>query len=321
MANEVGVFLNLEPGSPAQGESHDRLQTLFNNLPTNTIAGTVYGGGDTDGGTTYRNRAHDLVTVKARNAKVYFASCWPSLKALNDELNSLASTAAIVYGGLAVADGTAVYNRSTGISAFGVANLCPNWPALLKQLNVNTVTIVYDSNPNHPGPISQYTAASNAATALNMTVKTLHADINTGGVITINTNIDNDIMNNTNAGEGLIVTACTFTGVLREKIVSAAYRKGLLSIFADEMYIGRTNRTNRGLMSFGPNVLDLYADATSYVRRLIQSNNPANDAQNTIMYPRVINSSFYLTINRTTADYLNLSLPLQFTVTVNGNAQ
>jgi len=266
---------------------------LSANLPNGALAQHIaYGSGDYG---HYDSKARDLIKDNP-NAKVFFAACWPSLDVLSRHTQK-----PIVYAGMVTTYATS--QNSTGVKAFDIDNLCPNWPRLLKQIGVTTAWVVYDQKRD--APRKQYDAINNAGSGL--TIKPIVANKPDGSA---NDDIAS-LFEQTSAGDGLIITACTLTGLLRVEITKAARRKGLISVCSDPMFIQRTGFPS--LMSYGPNLLDLYKSAaTNYVKKILNNEN---------VPPPMTNKDFQLIVNRPVAARLGVRIPGHFTVTVNGQTQ
>ena len=98
-------------------------------------------------------------------------------------------------------------------------------------------------------------------------------------------------------GAGLIVTASAFTMIHRELIVALARRHQLPAVYPFRYYI-----TSGGLISYGPDPIDLARRAASYVDRILKGESPADlPVQNPTKYELVINLK--------TAKALGLEIP------------
>src|SRR5262249_50103700 len=130
---DIGVFLNL-PSTDA--EALRRKQILEGGLPGLTFD-YRHGGGDYS---SYGSIATDLVKSNP-DARVFVASCWPTMQALNN-----VTPTGIVYAGLTDSPDSWYSNNETGIKSFDPPELCPNWPYLLTQIapNVKNVAVIYD---------------------------------------------------------------------------------------------------------------------------------------------------------------------------------
>jgi len=170
--------------------------------------------------------------------------------------------------------------------------------------------VIYDSG--HNGPTSQYNAILGNKGTLQITQIPAN---NANGSPKTDQAIGNDISQfaqTAGAGAGLIVTACTLTGLLREAIAHTAKAKGLIAIYPAEMYSRRTG--SLGLMSYGPDLLALYANAaTGYVMPILGGTSP-DDLPAATVPPAAYN----LIVNQKLANSLGLNIPPQFTVTFNG---
>ena len=219
----------------------------------------------------------------------------------------------IVFAGL-VTPNSAVPSQSTGIMAFDINSLCPNWPALLLQIAPGmTKAGVVDDN-GHPGPTAQYTAITNTG-LLQFTPILANTTSGSPSPPKDDKTIANDIAayaKSAGAGAGLIVTACTLTGMLREAVAKAAKNNDLIAIFPAEMYTRRTS--SFGLMSYGPDLLAMYASATSGdATQILQGATPGS-----IQVTTIDPANYKLVVNRNLANKLKLTIPPQFTVTFGG---
>src|SRR5262249_46654477 len=118
--DKVAAFINLDQDR----ETDARLAVLQSNLPSAKVSNKAYGKGDHPraGPHTISEKYKAIArTLRDSSTRVYFASCWPSLQALHDE------GLTTVFAGL-VTDNASLTN-STGIHAFSIKKLCPNWPA------------------------------------------------------------------------------------------------------------------------------------------------------------------------------------------------
>ncbi len=104
------------------------------------------------------------------------------------------------------------------------------------------------------------------------------------------------IARKTNAG--LIVLASPTTNSNRELIVTLAARRHLPAVYPFRYFV-----TSGGLMSYGPNVPDLYRQAASYVDRILRGAKPSE-------LPVQNPARFELVINLNTAKALGLDVPL-----------
>jgi len=95
----------------------------------------------------------------------------------------------------------------------------------------------------------------------------------------------------------LIVTASAFTMIHRELIIALARRHQLPAVYPFRYYI-----TGGGLISYGPDPIDLARRAASYVDRILKGESPADlPVQNPTKYELVINLK--------TAKALGLEIP------------
>ena len=96
---------------------------------------------------------------------------------------------------------------------------------------------------------------------------------------------------------GLIVTATALTIVHRELIVTLAARHRLPAVYFNRMYV-----TGGGLISYGPETIDQYRRAASYIDRILKGEKPAD-------LPVQAPTKYETVLNLKTAKALGLDVP------------
>jgi ABC-type uncharacterized transport system substrate-binding protein len=97
---------------------------------------------------------------------------------------------------------------------------------------------------------------------------------------------------------GLIISPDAFTVIHRQQIIALAARYRLPAIYSE-----RNFAVDGGLVSYGPDYVDHWRQAASYVDRILRGEKPAD-------LPVQQPSKFYLAINLKTAKALALEVPL-----------
>lgn len=96
---------------------------------------------------------------------------------------------------------------------------------------------------------------------------------------------------------GLILTASAFSGVHRDLIIALAARHKLPATYHERSYASAG-----GLVSYGPNFIDQYRRAATYVHRIRNGEKPAD-------LPVQAPTKYELVINLKTAKTLGLDIP------------
>ena len=96
---------------------------------------------------------------------------------------------------------------------------------------------------------------------------------------------------------GLIVTRSPLANVHRDLIINLAARHKLPAIYFDRAFVG-----SGGLISYGPDLIDQYQRAASYVDRILKGEKPAD-------LPVQSPTKFQLVVNVKTAKALGLEVP------------
>jgi putative ABC transport system substrate-binding protein len=95
----------------------------------------------------------------------------------------------------------------------------------------------------------------------------------------------------------LVVTAGPLTAVHRNLVIALAARHRLPSVYPYRYMI-----TDGGLISYGPDLIDQYRQATAYIDRILKGEKPAD-------LPVQAPTKYELVINLKTAKALGLDVP------------
>jgi putative tryptophan/tyrosine transport system substrate-binding protein len=98
-------------------------------------------------------------------------------------------------------------------------------------------------------------------------------------------------------GGGLVVTSDAFTGTHRASIISAAARNNVPAVYAYSYYA-----RDGGLLSYGPDTVDSFRRAATYVDRILRGAKPAE-------LPVQLPTKFVMVVNLKTAKSLGLTVP------------
>jgi putative ABC transport system substrate-binding protein len=96
---------------------------------------------------------------------------------------------------------------------------------------------------------------------------------------------------------GLIVTGSGLAQLHRDLIITLAARHKLPAVYFDRFFV-----TAGGLISYGPNLVDQFRDAASYIDRILNGEKPAE-------LPVQAPTKYELVINLKTAKALGLDVP------------
>jgi ABC-type uncharacterized transport system substrate-binding protein len=212
---------------------------------------------------------------------VMFAGNTPSVLALLRQTRTIP----IVFTNLSDPVGTGVVENlarpganATGFTAYEYS-LAGKWLEMLKEVAPAVTRVAVLFNPE-TAPYAHYylNVIETSAPAFGVTVK--GASIRSIGEMELSIEAQARM-----PGSGLIVLPDTFTFTHRAQQIAATARYRLPAIYAL-----RGQALDGGLLSYGPDTVDLYRRAASYVDRILKGEKPADlPVQNPTKYELLIN--------------------------------
>jgi ABC-type uncharacterized transport system substrate-binding protein len=179
--------------------------------------------------------------------------------------------------------------NATGFMMFEY-NLCAKWLELLKQIAPGVTRAAVLRDPTITAGIGQFAVIQSVAPSVGVDVRA----INLRSVAEIERSVA-DFARTPNGG--LILTASPFSIIHRNLIITLAARYELPATYQERLYVAAG-----GLISYGPNFLDQYRRAASYVDRILKGEKPAD-------LPVQAPTKYELVINLKTAKALGLTVP------------
>ena len=179
--------------------------------------------------------------------------------------------------------------NATGFTQFEYS-MAGKWLELLKEIAPRVTRAAVLRNPTITSGVGQFGAIQSVAPSLGVELRPIDVrDVNAieSGVAAF-AGVSNG---------GLIVTSGGQQTLHRELIITLAARHKLPAIYSNQSFV-----TAGGLMSYGPNLLDLYRRAAGYVDRILKGEKPAD-------LPVEAPTKFDLVINLKTAKALGLTVP------------
>ena len=298
---EVGEFLNLMGGDLELGDRRRAFEGAVN------AAGASFfpqpGGGNYNG----YDAIADLMI--RRNPAALLASCYPTMWAMARRTGGIPIVFAALCNEDRKATGYDFADNVTGYVSFETQDLCRWWPSLLLQIKptLNEIAVIGDIDTGNRLAQAQY-GEIRAALPGTFNLPQIDVTLNPGQ---LRQAIDAFRMRNPQGG--LIVTVYSWTSIQRQTILSAAAANNLPAIYPSDTFVNQ--RRDKGLITYGPNVLNLYQRAGGYVDQILQQNIPANQIRATL--PVVVNRVFDIYISRGTFAALGLGRP-PATLNVNG---
>ena len=179
--------------------------------------------------------------------------------------------------------------NATGLLAFEYG-LSGKWPELLKEIAPRVTRAAVLRDATLASGIGQFAIIQSVASSVGLEV----SPVNMRDAGEIERTIA--AFAGTPNG-GLIVTGSAMAIVHRDVIVSSAARHKLPAVYWD-----RTLVTGGGLISYGPDLIDQFRQAASFVDRILRDEKPAN-------LPVQAPTKYKLVINLKTAKALGVEVP------------
>jgi putative ABC transport system substrate-binding protein len=180
--------------------------------------------------------------------------------------------------------------NATGFTAFEYS-LSGKWLELLKEIAPDLTRIAILRDPAIAAGIGQF-AAIQAMAPSSLGVELSPIDVRDGG------EIERDVATFARESNGgLVVTASSGAAVHRELIITLATRYRLPTVYPFRFFV-----TNGGLISYGPDPIDVFRRAAGYVDRILKGEKAAD-------LPVQAPTKYELAINLKTAKALSLTLP------------
>jgi putative ABC transport system substrate-binding protein len=179
--------------------------------------------------------------------------------------------------------------NATGLMMYEY-NLCGKWPELLKEIAPGVTRVAVLRDPALVAGIGQFAVIQSVAPSVGVEV----IPINLGDAAEIEREVAAFAQS---ANGGLISTASALSAVHRDLIITLATQHKLPAVYQERNYV-----TAGGLISYGPNFVDQFRRAASYVDRILKGEKPAD-------LPVQAPTMYELVINLKTAKALGLAVP------------
>ena len=236
----------------------------------------------------YAEIAADFVRLKV-DVIVTVASAVPAVKQATSVIPIVFALAIDPVRGGLVASLARPGGNVTGISNQGY-DLAGKRLELLREVRPNLRRVAILANVGFPESVLEMGEVEVAARALGLEVAKLE--------IRRAEDIGPAFEANNGQADGLYVVVDALVAANRTRIITFALAARLPAIFNTGAYVVEAG----GLMSYGPNFLDLYRRTAEYVDRILRGTKPAD-------LPIQQPTKFDLVINLTTAKALGLTVP------------
>jgi putative ABC transport system substrate-binding protein len=179
--------------------------------------------------------------------------------------------------------------NATGFTQIEFA-IAAKWLELLKQMAPATTRVAVLRDPLDPPGIGQWAAMQPVAPALGLELSVVN--------IRETDALENGISNAAGfQNTALLITSSAPGSVHRDLIIRLAAKRRLPAIYPYAFYVSAG-----GLFSYGPDTLDQYRRAASYVDRILKGEKPAD-------LPVQAPTKYEMVINQNTAKELGLTVP------------
>jgi putative ABC transport system substrate-binding protein len=286
----IGVLMGLDENDPA---AKARLSAFTQALADlgwidgrNVRVDVRWGGGDTN---RIRALAQELVGLQP---DVILANTTPATAALQRETRTIPIVMTNVGDPVASGLVAALNQPGRNITGFATleASLGGKWLELLSEIAPGLKRAAIMFNPD-TAPVSAYMPSfETAARSLNVVpiITPVHSDVEIETAI---------IALGREPRAGLVVIPDAFTSVHRVPIMLAAARNNVPTVYSLSYFA-----TDGGLLSYGPDPVDTFRRAASYVDRILRGAKPAD-------LPVQFPTKFEMVVNLKTAKALGLAVP------------
>ncbi len=154
--------------------------------------------------------------------------------------------------------------NATGFTNFEYS-LSAKWLELLKEIAPNVTRVAVIRDPTRGPGIGQFAVIQSVGPSLGVELRPINA-LN-------RVEIESAIEAFARSSNGGLIVTSGGTGQNRDLIVPAAARHRLPAVYPFKYYV-----TDGGLISYGPNTIDLYRRAAAYIDRILKGEKPADKA-------------------------------------------
>jgi putative tryptophan/tyrosine transport system substrate-binding protein len=286
----IGVLLNFaEDDLEAQAQNLAFLQGLQQLGWTdgrNVRIDTRWTGGDAD---RTRKYAAELVKLEPDVVLAVGTTALGSLLQATRRLPIVFVQVTDPVGGGFVASLAQPGGNATGFTQFEYS-MSGKWLELLKEIARRVTRAAVLRNPTITSGVGQFGAIQSVAPSLGVELRPI--DVRDADEIERAVTAFAGLSNG-----GLIVTSGGLTNLHRKLIIKLAARHKLPAVYSNHSFV-----TDGGLLSYGPDLIDLYRRSAGYVDRILKGEKPAG-------LPVQAPTKFDLAINLKTAKALGLTVP------------
>jgi putative ABC transport system substrate-binding protein len=167
--------------------------------------------------------------------------------------------------------------NATGFMMFEYS-LSAKWPELLKQISPTITRAAVLRDAQSTAAVGQFAVIQSVASSVGVEM----IPINLGDV----SDVEREVESFARSSNGGLIVAAGASAVIHSDLINMlALRYKLPAIYSERSFV-----TTGGLLSYGPNYIDQYRRAASYVDRILKGENPADlPVQAPTRYELVIN--------------------------------
>jgi putative tryptophan/tyrosine transport system substrate-binding protein len=286
----IGVLVNLAMDDPL-GQARQKafvegLRALGWTEGRDVQIDTRWGGGDAD---QFRKYAAELIALQPDVLLATSGATMPALMQATRTVPIVFVQVPDPVGSGFVASLARPGGNATGFTQFDFS-LSGKWLEVLKEIAPLVTRVAVLRDPADPAGTGQFGAIQIAAPSFGMEVRPIDVrepvEIKSGIAALAS-----------EANGGLIVTGSAPAAVHRDLIIKLAAQHRLPAVYPYRFYAA-----DGGLVSYGPDTIDPYRRAASYVDRILKGEKPAD-------LPVQAPTKYELVINRKAAKSLDLALP------------